>query len=162
MKKIIKKRAGFTLVELLIVIIIIGILAGSMMLVAGSGTDKAEAAKIVSNLRSLRTAALLYHADNTRNAIEVPLPGLASLDKYMDRKLEDITNAYSFKKGTVTWDGQGKKNDDNWYIEYKFPDPLNSKGVIKRLVAMQDAGLYGNLSHRKFEEGSTEVIMKVR
>ena len=66
MKKIrnMRKRTGFTLVELLIVIIIIGILAGSMMLVAGSGTDSAEATKIVSDLRSLNAAALLYYADN--------------------------------------------------------------------------------------------------
>ncbi|TDY52063.1 prepilin-type N-terminal cleavage/methylation domain-containing protein [Aminivibrio pyruvatiphilus] len=64
MKKVMKKRTGFTLVELLIVIIIIGILAGAMLLVAGSGTDKAEATKIVSNLRSMKAAALLYYADN--------------------------------------------------------------------------------------------------
>ena len=66
MKKLtnLKKRSGFTLVELLIVIIIIGILAGAMLLVAGSGTDSAEATKIISDLRSLKSAALLYYADH--------------------------------------------------------------------------------------------------
>ncbi len=85
MKKVLKKRTGFTLVELLIVIIIIGILAGAMLLVAGSGTDKAEATKIVSNLRSLKTAALMYYADNPNESI--PGDHLAELKKYMDEEI---------------------------------------------------------------------------
>ena len=55
---------AFTLVELLIVIIIIGILAGAMMLYSGSATDKAQAVKIVSNLKNIKSAMLLYAADS--------------------------------------------------------------------------------------------------
>jgi len=87
MKKIrnMRKRTGFTLVELLIVIIIIGILAGSMMLVAGSGTDRAEATKIISDLRSLKAAALMYYADHNAWPAE---GSFDLLGKYMDRKLD--------------------------------------------------------------------------
>lgn len=55
-----KRREGFTLVELLIVIIIVGVLAGMMMLSSSGSTDQAEAMKIVSNLRSLKAAVVLY------------------------------------------------------------------------------------------------------
>jgi general secretion pathway protein G len=58
------KRKAFTLVELLIVVVIIGILAGSMLLVMGSGKAKAEATKIVSDMRVLKAAAVMYFYDN--------------------------------------------------------------------------------------------------
>jgi len=103
MKKVLKKRTGFTLVELLIVIIIIGILAGAMLLVAGSGTDKAEATKIVSDMRSIKAAALMKYADTTSWSFASPDKTVAetqtALANYMDR---DISTAkYQYSLGSV-------------------------------------------------------------
>ena len=58
------KRKGFTLVELLIVIIVIGILAGGMMLASASATDSARAATLVSDLRNAKAAGVVWFADN--------------------------------------------------------------------------------------------------
>jgi general secretion pathway protein G len=88
MKKMLKKKSkGFTLVELLIVVIIIGILAGMMMLSTGGATAKAEATKIVSDMRNLKAAAIMVYADGG----EWPTT-LASLDNYMDQKISDNSN----------------------------------------------------------------------
>lgn len=57
-------KKAFTLVEVLITIIIIGILAGALMLSMANVRDKAEAAKVVSNLRNLKSAAVSYCLDN--------------------------------------------------------------------------------------------------
>ncbi len=108
MKKLtnLKKRSGFTLVELLIVIIIIGILAGAMLLVAGSGTDSAEATKIISDLRSLKSAALLYYADHPTNPA---VPTLTNLRDYMDRDLPDtqfVVTGVTTSADTQWWVGK--------------------------------------------------------
>lgn len=58
-----KKRKGFTLVELLIVIIIIGILSGSLLLTAGTASNKTKALTIINNMNSMKKAALIHYSD---------------------------------------------------------------------------------------------------
>ena len=83
LKKMLKRKSkGFTLVELLIVVIIIGILAGMMMLSTGSATAKAEATKIVSDMRNIKAAAIMYYADNSAWTGDIK-----SLDKYVDASI---------------------------------------------------------------------------
>ncbi len=100
-KKMQKARKGFTLVELLIVIIIIGILAGAMMLVAGTSRDSAEASKIISDLRTVKTAALMLITedptiDNDKwEGIKTDTGMQNLLNKYLDRPI-DFSN-YEFK-----------------------------------------------------------------
>lgn len=82
LRKDMKKRPAFTLVELLIVIIIIGILSGSMMLIAGSGTDKAEATRIVSDLRTIKSASLMYYSEEGTWADDIE-----KLEPFLDKNL---------------------------------------------------------------------------
>ena len=57
-------RKGFTLVELLIVIVVIGILSAMMMLSSTEAVSSAKANNIVNNLRNWKTAALSWYVDN--------------------------------------------------------------------------------------------------
>lgn len=83
---------GFTLVELLIVIAIIGILSGMVLLAVIRAGDKAEAERIIEDLSTYRSAAMLYYADHevwpddsTQNS---PTTGWTrSLDAYTDHAM---------------------------------------------------------------------------
>ena len=77
---------GFTLVELLIVLMIIAILSGMMMLAAGSSVDSAEATKVINDLKDIKTAATFYYIDTQSWPSGDPLDASAraSLDRYMD------------------------------------------------------------------------------
>lgn len=120
MEKIIRKyrkSKGFTLVELLIVIIIIGILAGMMMLAAGSATDKAEATKIVSNMRNIKAAAVMYYADNNNWTDDI-----TDLSTYMDN-----LPSGDYEITTTTTSGDTVKTK-----------MTIASGVITKLAAMED------------------------
>ncbi len=110
-----RKQKGFTLVELLIVIVIIGILAGSMMMLMGSSTDKAEATKIISDLRTMKGAVLQYYADNSG----YPATGdVDDLESYVDKELEatayDLRNTGGvvFVGAIIPTNGAGEKLKD--------------------------------------------------
>jgi general secretion pathway protein G len=89
------RRKGFTLVELLIVIVIIGILAGAMMMLMGSSSDKAEATKVISDLRTMKGAVLQYYTDKSTYPDD---DDVAALEAYIDKELT-VAGGYSLLKG---------------------------------------------------------------
>lgn len=58
-----RPRRGFTLIEMLVVIVVLGILAGIAVPKVRSATSKADAARVVSDARSVALAVQGYQAD---------------------------------------------------------------------------------------------------
>ena len=58
------QRKGFTLVELLIVIVVIGVLSAMMMLSSTEAVSSAKATKIISDMTNLKKAVNAWYLDN--------------------------------------------------------------------------------------------------
>lgn len=157
MTRVLKARkGGFTLVELLIVIIIIAILAGMLLLTTGAATDRAEATKIINDLRNMKSATLMYYVDNrdwpvgTENTPGGAVGGLIrSLSRYMDR-------SFDVKYTTVTILEAG----DNALGGFTLDTSVKSGTKSKLTDSAADAGLLTNTGTPY--AGGNMVFMSIR
>jgi general secretion pathway protein G len=157
------RKGGFTLVELLIVIMIIAILSGMMMLSTGSATDLAETVKVINDLRVLKSAALLYFVDH----LEWPTDSeAASLDNYSDRPIVTANppRYADIVIGTEFTDARGITRT-NIGVALITTSGNGSAGVRKKLALKAiDAGLLGvaNNSTTPYASTGTVVYMNMR
>lgn len=61
-----RRRKGFTLIELMVVVLFIGILVGIAVPKLGASRDKAKLADVLSDVRNAETAEEAYFADSGR------------------------------------------------------------------------------------------------
>ena len=91
-----KSASGFTLVELLVVIGIIAVLASSLLLATTGTTESARAAKCLSNIHSLATAA-------NAAAMEGTWYPLAGSREVIGIDVANHTTVYNEQIGWISW-----------------------------------------------------------
>ena len=160
-----KARKGFTLVELLIVIVIIGILAAAMLLSSVSATDSAEASNIISDLRGLKTAALMLFADSMddfSNKVYGPPPAqpvdIGMLTRYVaDPAKYGYGGAYSFEVNVLN-------GETKWWVGFNMTTGNKGPSIGEKLTGKaKSIGLYKDMAYTFFDDKTdTEVWMAVR
>ena len=152
------KRKGFTLVELLIVIVVIGILSAMMMLSSTEAVTSAKASNIVSNLRNMKTAALALYVDklddweSTSTATGPIFRSSTTTDnkstvlKYMNStndKTDGTIGSYNGYGIATTAKGSGSSfSATKWYVYYNIQ--TGEDRVLEKLVGRaKSVGLVG-------------------
>jgi prepilin-type N-terminal cleavage/methylation domain-containing protein len=101
MRKHREGEAGFTLVELLVVIVILGVLAAIVVFAVGGISNKSKSAACNSDVATVQTAEEAYYAQNN---VYVPISGTAPtlLSANLIRSAPSTTNGYTISVTVAT------------------------------------------------------------
>ena len=154
------RRKGFTLVELLIVIVVIGVLSAMMMLSSTEAVSSARASNIISNLRNWKTAALAWYVDHINDVDAGTAEYVFSTgNKAKSKDIAKYLNSESAPGYALDKDTSG-----GWYIKYSGSD-LNQNVVDKLNARRTSVGLLAKADsddHSTAISTTTGVFMFVR
>ena len=125
-----KFRKGFTLVELLIVIAILGTLSAAMSMSVSGATAKAKAATIAANVNACISAARLYAINNAGDDLAKTTADdvlHASLPSWKDFK--DTESGISYEALTA----EANKGEANWAITVDFSKDPEKDAIVDEL-----------------------------
>jgi prepilin-type N-terminal cleavage/methylation domain-containing protein/prepilin-type processing-associated H-X9-DG protein len=106
----VKSRSAFSLVELLVVIGILGVLAGVLMASFSGGTESARAARCLSNMKNLANACQTYGMNTHR------YPNAGTIETIsMDESggMNRAQTKYSERKAWISYDTRGKQSSSS-------------------------------------------------
>ena len=107
------RQSGFTLIEIMVVVVIIGILASVIVPRIMDNPDKARVAKAKNDLRALESALDIYRLDNF-------------VYPTTDQGLDALVNQPTSSPEPPNWKQGGyikKLNNDPWGNEYLYLSP---------------------------------------
>ena len=150
-----KFRKGFTLVELLLVISIIGTLAATLSLAGGSATAAAKASTIYTNIQNIKTAAMLYQLQEgtqfkETNVTKANLQAAEIIDLDSYNKTGTGTSAvknsimYEVVAGTAAKTGNNATSAKGAYVICSFANDSDFKAIAKALKSYKDIRVNGD------------------
>lgn len=143
--KIVKRRRydGFTIVELLIVIVVIGVLAAIVIVAYTGVTARASYATVRQDLSSVRTAIELYHVDKGE------YPNSADC--------VNTSGEYNFQDNWCGWD-QGRSDS---FVPGLVPQYIAALPALSRDLPQKDSYLYQSRAADGLSSG-TEQYQLIR
>ena len=166
------KRKGFTLIEILLVVIMVGILASMALLSGGGATAQGKAASIVNDLRQLKSAALLFYAASIDTKTAVFGEAISQPDSIVTCLGKYLGNPDQFEADSdVTWAFWSSSGKD-WFVGRLVEDldddimsALSAVAKSSGLIAF-DAASGKSTTIFVFDESGTNkpkyVALKVR
>ena len=170
-----KMRKGFTLVELLVVISVLGALAAMMSMSGSEALTSAKTANIISNLRSFVAATHEYYVDNLDQWYgKTTKPAITEIRKYMNKGISENTNAPHEAVLTnyviATEDPKDSSYAEvDWYIGYTLPTSVSAAELAALKAKLKGranaVGLYGGTAENDviaspaiYDGGTSAVI----
>lgn len=126
------RSRGFTLIEIMVVVVIIGLLAAFIVPRVMDRVDEARVTKVKADLQAIETALAMYRLDTAR--LPTSQQGLSALV----RKPEDPT-LRNWRSGGY----MARVSADPWGNEYRYRQP-GTRGAEFDLYSLGPDGLEGS------------------